>query len=115
MAPALPRSVMAAEDARFCDHFGFDLVAIRTAIEERGRGRFRGASTISQQVAKNVFLWQGRSWVRKGLEAGFTLLIEACGRSGGSSRSISTAPSSPRASSAPRRRRSTISAAARMR
>ncbi len=77
MTPALPRSVMAAEDARFCDHVGFDLEAIQTAIEERERGRFRGASTISQQVAKNVFLWHGGGWVRKGLEAGFTVLIEA--------------------------------------
>jgi monofunctional biosynthetic peptidoglycan transglycosylase len=77
MAPALPRSVMAAEDARFCDHLGFDFQAIRDAIEERDRGRFRGASTISQQVAKNVFLWHGGGWLRKGLEAGFTLLIEA--------------------------------------
>jgi monofunctional biosynthetic peptidoglycan transglycosylase len=77
MAPALARAVVAAEDARFCDHRGFDLREIRRAIEERRRGRVRGASTISQQVAKNVFLWHGRSWTRKGLEAGFTLLIEA--------------------------------------
>jgi monofunctional biosynthetic peptidoglycan transglycosylase len=77
MAPALPRSVMAAEDARFCDHLGFDFQAIRDAIEERDRGRFRGASTITQQVAKNVFLWHGGGWLRKGLEAGFTVLIEA--------------------------------------
>ena len=68
---------MAAEDARFCDHWGFDFAAIREAIEARKGGRVRGASTISQQVAKNVFLWHGRSWVRKGLEVGFTLLIEA--------------------------------------
>ncbi len=77
IAPSLARSVMAAEDARFCDHMGFDFDAIREAIEERERGRFRGASTISQQVAKNAFLWHGRSWARKGLEAGFTVLIEA--------------------------------------
>jgi monofunctional biosynthetic peptidoglycan transglycosylase len=77
IAPVLARSVMAAEDARFCDHPGFDLDAIRAAIDERQRGRVRGASTISQQVAKNVFLWHGRSWARKGLEAGFTVLIEA--------------------------------------
>lgn len=77
IAPALGRSVMGGEDARFCDHHGFDFEAIRAAMEasEEG-GRLRGASTISQQVAKNVFLWQGRSWVRKGLEAGFTVLIE---------------------------------------
>ena len=77
IAPALARSVMAAEDARFCAHMGFDFDAIREAITERERGRIRGASTISQQVAKNVFLWHGRSWVRKGLEAGFTVLVEA--------------------------------------
>jgi monofunctional biosynthetic peptidoglycan transglycosylase len=77
IAPALARSVIAAEDARFCEHLGFDFEAIRQAIEERERGRFRGASTISQQVAKNVFLWHRPSWVRKGLEAGFTVLIEA--------------------------------------
>lgn len=76
IAPSLARSAMAAEDARFCAHMGFDLEAIRQAIEERERGRVRGASTISQQVAKNVFLWHGRSWARKGLEAGFTVLIE---------------------------------------
>jgi len=78
ISPRLARSVMAAEDARFCDHWGFDLEAIRAALRaaEEG-GRLRGASTISQQVAKNVFLWQDRSWLRKGLEAGFTGLIEA--------------------------------------
>jgi monofunctional biosynthetic peptidoglycan transglycosylase len=77
MSPNLPRAAMAAEDARFCDHSGFDFEAIRAALEanERG-GRVRGGSTISQQVAKNVFLWHQRSWVRKGLEAGFTVLIE---------------------------------------
>lgn len=76
ISPDLARSVMAAEDARFCDHWGFDFEAIRRAMAERERGRVRGASTISQQVAKNVFLWHGRSWVRKGLEAGFTGLVE---------------------------------------
>ncbi|MEM9428057.1 MAG: monofunctional biosynthetic peptidoglycan transglycosylase [Pseudomonadota bacterium] len=74
MSPHLPRAAVAAEDANFCLHLGFDVEAIRTAIEE---GAQRGASTISQQTAKNVFLWHGRSWVRKGLEAGFTPLIEA--------------------------------------
>lgn len=69
----MPLSVVAAEDANFCLHTGFDFEAIRDAIEGGGR---RGASTISQQVAKNVFLWQGRSWFRKGLETGFTALIE---------------------------------------
>lgn len=77
ISPHLGRAVMAAEDARFCEHWGFDLEAIGEALEARGRGRVRGASTISQQVAKNVFLWHGRSWLRKGLEAGFTVLIEA--------------------------------------
>lgn len=77
ISPDLARAVMAAEDSRFCDHWGFDFDAIAEAIEERGAGRYRGASTITQQVAKNVFLWQGGRWVRKGLETGFTVLIEA--------------------------------------
>ncbi|MEM1162302.1 MAG: monofunctional biosynthetic peptidoglycan transglycosylase [Pseudomonadota bacterium] len=77
ISPRLARSVIAAEDARFCDHYGFDIDAIRGAIEANRAGkRVYGASTISQQVAKNVFLWHKRSWVRKGLEAGFTVLIE---------------------------------------
>lgn len=70
----IPRAAIAAEDANFCRHWGFDLDALRAAWEGGAR---RGGSTISQQTAKNVFLWQDRSWVRKGLEAGFTLLIEA--------------------------------------
>lgn len=77
IAPALVRAVIAAEDARFCDHWGFDLKAIEAAVAERERGRVRGASTISQQTAKNAFLWPAPSWTRKGLEAGFTVLIEA--------------------------------------
>jgi len=77
ISPDLARAVMAAEDANFCDHWGFDLKAIEKAIEANQRGRrVRGASTISQQVAKNLFLWHGRSWLRKGLEAGVTVLIE---------------------------------------
>jgi monofunctional biosynthetic peptidoglycan transglycosylase len=77
ISPDLVRAVMAAEDANFCDHPGFDLKAIEQAIEANAQGkRVRGGSTISQQVAKNVFLWQGRSWLRKGLEAGFTALVE---------------------------------------
>jgi len=69
--------VMAAEDANFCLHWGFDLAAIEKAIEDNAKGRrVRGASTITQQVAKNLFLWHGRSWLRKGLEAGFSVLIE---------------------------------------
>ena len=78
ISPDLARAVMAAEDANFCDHWGFDLEAIEQAIEANAKGRrVRGASTISQQVAKNLFLWHGRWWLRKGLEAGFTVLIEA--------------------------------------
>lgn len=67
-------AAIAAEDSKFCSHWGFDLAAIRAALADGAR---RGGSTISQQTAKNVFLWQGRSWVRKGLEVGFTGLIEA--------------------------------------
>lgn len=77
ISPHLVRAVMAAEDAKFCDHWGFDVEQIGKAIAERKRGRARGASTISQQVAKNVFLWHRASWLRKGLEAGFTVLVEA--------------------------------------
>ena len=70
-------AVIAAEDGKFCSHDGFDVEAIEQALEERASGgRERGASTISQQTAKNVFLWQGGGWVRKGLEAWFTFLIE---------------------------------------
>ncbi len=77
MAPSLPISLVAAEDQRFPQHNGFDLKAIEKARDHNARGgRLRGASTISQQVAKNLFLWQGRSWVRKGLEVWYTLLIE---------------------------------------
>lgn len=70
-------AVIAAEDQRFAAHHGFDLESIADALEDRERGRrLRGASTISQQVAKNLFLWPGQSWLRKGLEAYFTVLIE---------------------------------------
>ena len=70
-------AVVAAEDSKFCSHEGFDREAIEQALEERARGESqRGASTISQQTAKNVFLWQGGGWFRKGLEAWFTFLIE---------------------------------------
>lgn len=72
-SPHMARSVVAAEDANFCLHVGFDLDAIKHAIEDGAR---RGASTITQQVAKNVYLWHGRNLVRKGLEAWFTVLIE---------------------------------------
>ena len=78
MSPDLVDAVIAAEDARFCEHDGFDFEAIEEAMEENARGgRMRGASTITQQTAKNVFLWPGRDWIRKGLEAGYTVLIEA--------------------------------------
>jgi len=70
-------AVIAAEDSKFCEHDGFDREAIEEALEERANGtRQRGASTISQQTAKNVFLWQDGGWFRKGLEAWFTFLIE---------------------------------------
>lgn len=72
-------AVIAAEDQTFRSHHGFDFKQIDKALEDRERGRrVRGASTISQQVAKNLFLWRGQSWFRKGLEAGITVLIEAC-------------------------------------
>jgi len=70
-------AVIAAEDQNFPFHFGFDFEQIEKALEQHERGRrLRGASTITQQVAKNLFLWEGRSFLRKGLEAYFTLLIE---------------------------------------
>lgn len=74
IAPVMARSVVAAEDANFCLHWGFDVNAIRDAIEDGGT---RGASTISQQVVKNVYLWQGRNWFRKLAEAAMTPLVEA--------------------------------------
>jgi monofunctional glycosyltransferase len=73
IAPVMGRSAVAAEDANFCGHWGFDMAAIREAIEKGGN---RGASTISQQVVKNVFLWHGRSYVRKALEAVMTPVVE---------------------------------------
>lgn len=74
----LPLAVVCSEDQNFLNHSGFDMKAIEQSIEasKRGNKRLRGASTISQQTAKNVFLWPGRSWVRKGLEVYFTVLIE---------------------------------------
>ncbi|MBU2270380.1 MAG: monofunctional biosynthetic peptidoglycan transglycosylase [Alphaproteobacteria bacterium] len=77
ISPRLVEAVIASEDSTFCAHHGFDMKAIEKALRanERG-GRIRGGSTISQQTAKNVFLWPGRDWVRKGLEAGYTVLIE---------------------------------------
>ena len=77
MSPNLPLAVWASEDQNFFNHWGFDFTAIGQAIQEAEDGkRQRGASTISQQVAKNVFLWPNSTWVRKGFEVYFTLLIE---------------------------------------
>jgi monofunctional biosynthetic peptidoglycan transglycosylase len=76
IAPHLPLAVIAAEDQRFPDHHGIDLKAIEKALDEKG-GRRRGASTITQQLAKNLYLWSGRSMIRKGIEAWLTLLMEA--------------------------------------
>ncbi|MGH1369779.1 MAG: monofunctional biosynthetic peptidoglycan transglycosylase [Maritimibacter sp.] len=73
IAPVMARSVVAAEDANFCGHWGFDMSAIRQVIEE---GETRGASTLTQQTVKNVFLWPARSWVRKAMEAGITPVVE---------------------------------------
>ncbi|HYM34309.1 MAG TPA: monofunctional biosynthetic peptidoglycan transglycosylase [Steroidobacteraceae bacterium] len=78
ISPALRLAVIASEDQRFFEHRGFDAASINNALAEKEHGgRTRGASTITQQVAKNLFLWPGQSWVRKGIEAYFTVLIEA--------------------------------------
>ncbi|QMU60077.1 MAG: monofunctional biosynthetic peptidoglycan transglycosylase [Boseongicola sp.] len=74
VAPVVVRSVVAAEDADFCLHWGFDMTQLRAAIAE---GSNRGASTLTQQTVKNVWLWQGRSWPRKALEALITPIVEA--------------------------------------
>ena len=74
IAPVMLRSVVAAEDANFCLHWGIDMRAVRASIDEGGN---RGASTLSQQTVKNVWLWHGRSWPRKALEALFTPVVEA--------------------------------------
>ena len=77
ISPKLQLAVVCSEDQNYLKHFGFDLGAIKKAMKENEQGkRIRGASTITQQTAKNVFLWQGRSYLRKGLELWFTLLIE---------------------------------------
>jgi len=82
ISPALPQAAVAAEDQRFCLHHGFDFQAMQKAMRQneraqaRGGDKVRGGSTISQQTAKNVFLWPGRSYLRKGLEAWDTVLIE---------------------------------------
>lgn len=73
----VPIAIVAAEDQNFPNHFGFDFKQIEKALKQNKRGkRIRGASTITQQVAKNLFLWEGKSFVRKGIEAYFTILIE---------------------------------------
>ncbi len=79
ISPSLAQAVIGAEDARFCEHHGFDFKAMEAAAAHNARhpGKIRGGSTISQQTAKNVFLWPGRSYVRKAAEAYFTVLIEA--------------------------------------
>jgi monofunctional glycosyltransferase len=78
ISPTLPQAVVASEDQRFCTHDGFDFEAMEKAMRhnEQGSGPVRGGSTISQQTAKNVFLWPGRSYVRKAIEAWYTVLIE---------------------------------------
>lgn len=78
ISPWMPLAVIAAEDQKFPEHWGFDMDSIEKAIShnERNEKRVRGASTISQQTAKNLFLWDGRSWIRKGLEAGLTVGME---------------------------------------
>lgn len=78
IAPAMVLAVIAAEDQKFPQHWGFDLQAIESALahNQRNQTRIRGASTLSQQTAKNLFLWDGRSWLRKGLEVAFTAGIE---------------------------------------
>ena len=77
ISPSLPVAMLAAEDQNFARHRGFDLEAIEKARIDNAKGRkVRGASTASQQVAKNLFLWSGRSWLRKGLEAWYTVLME---------------------------------------
>ena len=78
ISPQMAMAVIASEDQQFPFHAGFDFKSIREAVRHNARSRqVRGASTISQQVAKNLFLWSGRSYLRKGLEAGFTVLIES--------------------------------------
>ncbi len=81
ISPNLPLAVVTAEDQKFEDHFGFDIAAIEKATKynEKHKGKkVKGASTISQQTAKNVFLWPSRSWIRKGFEVYFTFVIEIC-------------------------------------
>jgi hypothetical protein len=105
IAPALPRTVMASEDARYCTHHGIDFGELRNAIEDADDlSEMRGGSTITQQTAKNLFLWQGRSVVRKALEFPLALWLDLCSASGASWKSISTLPSGARTASSARRR-----------
>lgn len=77
ISSSAPLAVVASEDQKFADHFGFDVESIKDSIDDYGGGgSLRGASTITQQLAKNLYLWSGRSFIRKGIEAYFTLLIE---------------------------------------
>ena len=79
ISPSLPMAVIASEDNRFASHNGFDMIEIKKAMKENEtRKKKRGASTISQQTAKNVFLWPQSSWIRKGFDVYFTFLIETC-------------------------------------
>lgn len=80
ISPWMPLAVIASEDQRFPEHWGIDFGAVNTALTQQGETHLRGASTLSQQTAKNMFLWDGRSWVRKAIEAGMTLGIEAVWR-----------------------------------
>lgn len=78
VAPALPRAIVASEDNRFCSHHGIDFAAVQEALEEHEEtGRLRGASTVTMQVARNLFLWPGGGWFRKALEAPLALAIDA--------------------------------------
>ena len=77
ISPNIQKAVIASEDGTFLTHYGFDFSAIQKAVKNNSKGkRLKGGSTISQQTAKNIFLWQGKSYLRKGLEAYFTVLIE---------------------------------------
>ena len=76
ISPWMALAVIAAEDQKFPEHWGFDVDAIQSVLENDGSERMRGASTLSQQTAKNLFLWDGLSWMRKGLEAGLTVGLE---------------------------------------
>ena len=87
--PAVPRAVIGAEDAKFCSHHGIDWDSLQDAIEDAQDGEYgAGGSTITQQVAKNLFLWPGRSLIRKGLEFPLALWIDAVLPNGGCSRFI---------------------------